>query len=161
MVSPDLHPIGKDVSVKESINAQILSELKAIPAAQGLEIPPKIFVEMGGRFLDYKRNVSMKASFPVFEKYEGPTGKMQGGIVTAAFDNTYGPFSYLVARKPCTSIDIQASFLRAVTVQDKELIVEVRLVGRGRNVLFMDGGAYNTRGKLVATSSTKMMVLGI
>ena len=140
---------------------QILAKLKQIPGSDSLEIPPKIFLEMQGQFLSYVENASMKNSFPIFEKYEGPMGNTQGGIITAAFDNTYGPFSYLVAQGPCVTIDITTSFIRPISMNDEELIVEVFLTAKTKSLLFMDGKAYNKTGKLVATSTTRMMIVKI
>ncbi len=132
----------------------------AVADAEGLEIPPKCFVDMGAEFVDHEPGKSLRVRFPVYERYAGPTGFMQGGILTAAFDNAYGPFSYLTARAPCASITIDTHFLRPVQADGTEVVeVEVNLRARTRSLLFIEGECYNSRGKVVAASTTTMAIV--
>lgn len=124
-----------------------------------IEIPPKVFRDMHGEFIEYVRNKSLRASFPMLERYAGPIGMVQGGIITAAFDNVFGPLSYLVAKRPCATTSLYITFLRPVPASHEHLTVEARVEGRSRHVLFMKAEAFNKRGKLVATASTTLAIL--
>jgi uncharacterized protein (TIGR00369 family) len=123
------------------------------------EIPPKIFREMQGKTIEYHENKSMKISFPIMEKYDNPARKMFGGMIAAAFDNTFGSFSYEMSKKSCTTLELNTSFIRPTDVTDKELIVEVFLVSNTKTQLILEGKAHNPDGKLIAVCKTRMMIL--
>jgi uncharacterized protein (TIGR00369 family) len=129
------------------------------PSGTHLEIPPKVFRDMHGELLEYVKNRSLKAGFPMFERYAGPTGMTQGGIIAAAFDNVFGPLSYLVAKKPCATLTMEITYLRPVSASHEHLIVDAVVKGKSRHVLFMEAQATNKRGKIVATATTALMIL--
>ncbi|MDY6967725.1 MAG: PaaI family thioesterase [Spirochaetota bacterium] len=123
------------------------------------EIPPKCCIEMQEQFLEHVENTSLKTKFPVLEKYQNPMHTMQGGFISAAFDNTIGPFSVLVAKKPAVSLELNTSFISPVTTKDKELIVEIFLISKSRSYLLMNGNAHNLKGKLIATCTTRLKII--
>lgn len=146
--------------MQDEFTRQIIAEIEAlIGADKKIEIPPKVFREMQGRFVAYEKGKSLRAAFPVVERYEGPSGVMQGGMVTAAFDNIYGPFSYLLTASYCITLNLSTSFIRPITRQDGELTVEVGLVDRTKQLLLLDGKAWNPQGKLIAQSTSQWLVL--
>ncbi|SMC72657.1 uncharacterized domain 1-containing protein [Desulfocicer vacuolatum DSM 3385] len=123
------------------------------------EIPPEIFKEMQGKKIEYCENKSMKISFPIMEKYNNPARKMFGGMIAAAFDNTFGTFSYEMLKKACTTLELNTSFIRPTDTNDKELIVEVFLISNTKTQLILEGKAHNPDGKLIAVCKTRMMIL--
>ncbi len=144
----------------DELTRQIIGEIEAlIGADKTFAIPPKVFREMEGRFVAYEKGSSLTAAFPVLERYEGPSGVMQGGMITAAFDNVYGPFSYLLTASYCITVNLNTSFVRPIARQDGELIVEVTLVDRTKQFLLLDGTARNPQGKLVAQSTSQWFVV--
>jgi acyl-coenzyme A thioesterase PaaI-like protein len=54
-------------------------------------------------------------------------------------------------------VDIQTHFLRGVEANDV-LTVEARVVTRGATMMHLSAEAFNAKGKLVATSTTNMMI---
>ena len=122
--------------------------------------PPPCFNSMRGEFLDYESRKSLKVSFPVSGDSLNPQAKMQGGFITAAFDNVFGPLSYLAARSPCTTLDIHTQFIRSIDEGDK-LVITARVVARGLNTIYMTADAVNSTSKLIATSNTNLLVVGI
>jgi acyl-coenzyme A thioesterase PaaI-like protein len=146
--------------MQDDLTRQIIAEIEAlIGGDKKIELPPKVFKEMQGRFVAYEKGKSLRAAFPVLERYEGPSGVMQGGMVTAAFDNVYGPFSYLLTSSYCITVNLNTSFVRPITRQEGELIVEVNLVDRTKQFLLLDGRAYNPQGKLIAQCSSQWLVI--
>ena len=131
-----------------------------LPGGVKIEIPPKVFIEMEGRFLDYERKKSLTVSFPIPERYANPMGVMQGGIITAAFDNTFGPLSFLVARSPTTTLALTTNYIRSIGVGDR-LTIKARVVGRGFDTMHMSAEAWNSKNKMVATATTNMYFLKI
>ncbi|HBF13287.1 MAG TPA: hypothetical protein DDW49_07905 [Deltaproteobacteria bacterium] len=72
----------------------------------------------------------------------------------------FGPLSYMVAQKPCISLYINTSYVRPVPCSQSLITVEVVVKEKTKKFLFMDGEARNAEGKLVATATTQMMVVG-
>lgn len=112
-----------------------------------------------GDFVEYNPGKSLTLAFPVLEDYLNPAQTMQGGIITAAFDNVFGPFCFLVSQTNSTAaIDINTTYHRPIIAGDV-LTVTVNLIARGRTFIHMAGEAYDSRNKLIATCNTKYMVL--
>ena len=61
-------------------------------------LPPPVFRAMQGEFLsfDLEKGI-LRTRFPVLDSFLNPYGSMQGGMVVAAVDNTFGPLGMLVA----------------------------------------------------------------
>ncbi|MDX1993058.1 MAG: PaaI family thioesterase [bacterium] len=125
----------------------------------GLEIPPKVFLDMEGEMLEYIEGKSLRVRFPVKERYQNPLGYMQGGMIVAAMDNTIGPLSYLVA-PPSVTTQLNTSYIRPVTPQDAYIEVVAILVERTRRQIFLSAEAMNPAGKRVATCTATCMLIG-
>lgn len=112
-----------------------------------------------GDVMEYKPGKSLTMAFPVLEDYLNPAQTMQGGIISAAFDNVFGPFCFLVSQTNSTAaIDINTTYHRPIVAGDV-LTVTVNLTAKGRTFIHMAGEAYDSRNKLIATCNTKYMVL--
>ena len=83
---------------------------------------------------------------------------MQGGFITAAFDNTFGPLSHLCMKAFTTTLDINTKYHAPIYPPDL-LIVDAEVVKRGKTFLHMRGEARNQEGKLIATADTTYMLL--
>jgi len=123
-----------------------------------LELPPPCFHDMQGEFLRYSSRKAILVSFPVLAKQLNPIGVMQGGYIAAAFDNTLGPLSYLAAQKPAVTLDMTQTYLRAARL-DEKLYCEAEVITRGLKTLYMTASLVDTRGKLVATAQTQILIL--
>jgi len=125
------------------------------PTAQ---LPPNCFTLMKPEYLEYESRMMLKISFPVEKEYLNPMLGMQGGFIAAAFDNVFGPLSYLAARTPCTTLDLHTNYIRPILEKDT-LIVTARVVSRGQSTMHLSAEATNLKGKLIATCSTHMMII--
>ncbi len=124
-----------------------------------LPTPPPCFTNMKGRLTEYKPGTSLTVTFPVFDSYLNPGGSMQGGIITAAFDNVFGPLCAVSSGTPSSAmVDINASYHRPVFPGD-ELTVTARVKSKGKRIIHMEGEAYNKDKKLVASASCDYMIL--
>jgi uncharacterized protein (TIGR00369 family) len=139
---------------------QIVSELDALVAALGgrVKCPPNCFVLMKGEYAAYESRTSLTVRFPVLPEYLNPVEAMQGGIITAAIDNTMGPLSYLAARKACSTLDLHTQYLRSISAGDM-LTVAARVISRGPRTMTIEAEATNGKGKLVARASATMLVI--
>lgn len=118
------------------------------------------FEVMKPKIMEYVHKESLTIAFPVLEEYLNPDGRMQGGFITAAFDNTFGALCFYEVKDlalPAT-IDISTSYQRPIFMGD-ELIITVHIKSIGNTIVHMIGDARNREGKLVATSTTNIMLL--
>lgn len=121
-------------------------------------IQPHCYTWMKARAIGYESRTCLTIEVPVSDDMLNPMGVMQGGFIAAAFDNAFGPLSYAAARNPCVTLDMHTQFIRPIPVGDT-LRVTVRVVSRGPVSLHLTGEAHNSKGKLIATSSTNMIVM--
>ncbi len=133
---------------------------EAMGSPDELTLPPNCFIEMEGKFIEHKENDFLKMSFPVQEKYCNPAGNLLGGMFAAFFDNTFGPFSYMTAKKPTTSLDLNVTFIRSIPPGEKEVIIEAKIVKITKRFIIFEGKAFNPKNDLLATSTSRMMILG-
>jgi uncharacterized protein (TIGR00369 family) len=124
----------------------------------GAKFPPDCFIAMKGEFVDYDSRRALAVSFPVLEESLNPLREMQGGFLVAAFDNVFGPLSYLAARRPCVTLTLNTQFIRPVSPGDR-LTVRCKVVSRSLEVLQMAGEAFDSKSKLVATATATTAVV--
>lgn len=125
-----------------------------------ITVPPPIFVAMNAEIISYTKGKSITVSFPVTEDQTNPMGMMQGGVIAAAFDNAFGPLSYLVAKRPTTTIDMNIQYIRGVAVGQK-VIVKATIEAKGFSTIHMVGEMRTEKDKLLATATTNLLILKI
>ncbi len=123
--------------------------LSKLPKQPNIEIPPRIFVDMEGEFIEYLEGISLTARFPVKERYQNPLRAMQGGMIVAAMDNTFGPLSYMVG-PPSVTTHINATYIHPVTIDDKYIDVTSTVVEITTSMLHMRAEVRNIDGELLA-----------
>jgi uncharacterized protein (TIGR00369 family) len=145
--------------MKDSL-AALHDELQAIVrhAGSGATFPPNCFVAMKAEFGEYESRRALTISVPVLEESLNPLRDMQGGFLVAAFDNAFGPLSYLSARAPCVTLNMTTQFIRSVGIGDV-LTIRAEVVSRGRDILQMKAEAHSSKGRLVATATASAAVL--
>src|SRR5512140_1981701 len=99
-------------------------------------------------------------TFPVLEESLNPLRTMQGGFIVAAFDNVFGPLSYLAARFPCVTLNLNTQFVRPIEFGD-HITVRATVVSRNAQVLQMSGESFSSRNKLIATASATATIARI
>ena len=123
------------------------------------ELPlPNCAAFMKPKFIEYSSGEKLTFTFPVREEYLNPAQAMQGGFITAAFDNVFGPLSLLEMKSSyTTTITLTTSYHRPIFAGD-ELTVTAWLKNKGRRKVHMTADAYNSAGKLVATATCDYML---
>jgi uncharacterized protein (TIGR00369 family) len=139
----------------ENLNDEMEQLAVQFPTAQ---LPPNCVSLLRSEFLEYESRTMLKVRVPVAKEFLNPMHTMQGGIITAAFDNTFGPLSYLAARSPCTTLDLHTNFIRPIKEGDT-LIITGRVISRSPISIHLSGEAVNEKGKLVATCTSHMVVI--
>ncbi len=115
---------------------------------------PECFIMMEGRVEDFEPDSRLSVSFPVKKEYCNPAGTMQGGLITGAFDNVFGPLCYLATRTTATTtIDLLTHYHRPILPGDR-LLITAAVKTKGRTKVHMVADAYNSEGKLIASASS-------
>ncbi len=125
-----------------------------------ITLPPPSFTDMNAEIIEYVKNKSITVTFPVRTNQTNPMGFMQGGYIAAAFDNAFGPLSYLVAKKPVTTIDMNVQYIRGVA-NNQTVIVTAKIEARGLSTIHMIGEMKTEKGKLLATATTNLLILKV
>lgn len=113
-------------------------------------LPPPVFELMQAELLEFDPQTAyLSMRFPILEAYLNPYGVMQGGMVTAAVDNTLGPLSMLVA-PPNVTRTLEMKFSQPVTPDLESIIIEGRLLGRQDRQLKFSAEVRDQSGRLLA-----------
>jgi uncharacterized protein (TIGR00369 family) len=120
-----------------------------IPSDTGMELPPKVFIDMEGEFIDFVEGETLTARFPNKERYMNPLGFMQGGIIVAAIDNTMAPLSYMLA-PPNITKEINTTFKRPITKSDRFIDVTASMIEKTSTHITLQAEVRNEKGKLAA-----------
>lgn len=125
-----------------------------------LQIPPTSFTEMRCAFQQLSDDgMRLTISFPFDPRFCNPVGAMQGGMLVTAFDNAFGPLSYIVAQRPTVTLHIHTDFMRPFTDPQGHAEVQVTCTTKTRTLLFMTGTLKDQRGRLLATATTQLLIL--
>ena len=132
--------------MKNNILARLLL---LAPSNTSMELPPKIFIDMEGEFIDFVESKSLTARFPNMKRYMNPFGFMQGGIIVAAMDNTIAPLSYVTA-PPNITKDIHTTYKRPIKECDRFIDVVATVVKKTKLGIMLQAEVLNEKGKLAA-----------
>lgn len=130
-----------------------------MPGGNMLTLPPESSREMNAEIIEYVEEESIKVKFPLYEKYNNPAGIILGGFLPVFFDLSFGPLSYLAAKKPTVSLDLNTTFIRPVTIKDEEIIIKASVANKSKTFLILEAQAFNSRNSLVASATSRMMIL--
>jgi uncharacterized protein (TIGR00369 family) len=124
-----------------------------------LGTPPPCYLNMQTRLIDFTPGTALTVAIPVLESYCNPAGSMQGGFISAAFDNAFGPLCILATGTPrTTALNINTSYHRPIFPGD-ELIITATVKSKGRTMIHILAEAYNRENKLIATANTQYLIL--
>lgn len=109
-------------------------------------------------FVQYMPDELFEIRFPVLEWYLNPFNAMQGGFISAAFDNAYGLLNKMATRKEAVSLDLNTNYHKPIYKNDT-LTVKVYMKHKGNTIVNMYAEAFNNDSQLIATSDSKMMIM--
>lgn len=114
------------------------------------EVPPPSFQSMEGAFLEIDVDRGhIKTRFPVLPDQLNPYGAMQGGMITAAIDNTIGPLSMLYD-PPNVTRRMELKFSRPVTPAMGFVFVDASFQERKGSWLHFRADVRSEQGALLA-----------
>lgn len=125
---------------KDKLPEELLAILKTQAALEldQFEIPPPVFLAMQGEFITVNmEQESCRCRFPVLPEQLNPFGYMQGGIVSAAIDNTIGPLSMLVA-PPNITRKMEINYLHAISEEVEHIYVTAMFLKKKKKILYFE-----------------------
>lgn len=144
--------------LQDKLREEIFGKSGGMRDEFNIQLPPNSAIELKSKFLEYVPKKSLFVEFPVQEKHVGPLGILQGGILSAFFDDTFGPLSYATLKKPMVTIDLHVYFLRSVKPGDT-VKVKAEITSRGRKIIYMKAEAFDQKNKLIGTATTSALIL--
>ena len=124
-----------------------------------ISIPPPVLEAMKGELLEYDlEKGSLKAKFPVLRAQLNPYGHMQGGIISAAIDNTIGPLSMLVS-PPNFTRHMEVKYGKVVTPELGYIYVTARYIEKKKRQLFFEAVVEDSDGNKLASAKSKHWVI--
>ncbi|AFU01726.1 MULTISPECIES: PaaI family thioesterase [Nocardia] len=130
------------------------------PPGVTLQLPPPSAKEMDMQFEEYVPGTSLTATVAAPPSYANAVGIVQGGFLSAMFDNLIGPLSYLTARGPTTTLELTTHFMRQ-TFPGQRLRLTAVVRKAGRTAIYLAAEAHSEDGKLVATAVSTVQVLSM
>lgn len=104
---------------------------------------------------------SLTLGFPIRQWQLNPGGIMHGGLITTAFDTTFGTLVHaLRPDRVITTVDISTQFLKEVPLNDI-LLITATANSIGRTLVSLTAkGILKSNGRLAATGVSTFMLLG-
>ncbi|RHX81297.1 PaaI family thioesterase [Leptospira yasudae] len=124
-----------------------------------LELPPKSFKEMRAEFVEFEGGKKIVVKIPYDDRFANPMGIFQGGMLCTALDNTFGPLSYLAARRPCVTTDLSTQFFRTFFPKDEYVLIEAKVVSKSPAMMTMQAEVRNPKNKLIAIATSSVLIL--
>ncbi|MEM1120522.1 MAG: PaaI family thioesterase [Bacteroidota bacterium] len=141
------------------LTEQLFTAMSQGKMGKNVQIPPPAIKHLDPTLLEHIPEKSIKWAFPIKENYNNPFGITFGGYYGMFFDAAFGPFSGLTAKKPTTSLDMNITFLKPLSPKDKTVIVEAKVVSKSKSYLLLSAEAHSESGVLVATCTSRMLIL--
>jgi acyl-coenzyme A thioesterase PaaI-like protein len=146
---------------KHPENVRLLEEAfrsVQVPEGMSYQLPPNSSKTLRSEFLDYQTRKQLLTSFYIDRMFCNPQGTVQGGIIGACFDDTFGPLGVATARGPILTIDLHLQFIRPIPVEETFYIL-TRVISVSKTTIYMQADAYNQKGKLLAQASSNQLMV--
>ena len=147
-----------------SVHEQVMQSMQGMAeqfAASGiqLDLPPPSNKTMGTEYTEIDFGKSLAARFVFDPRFTNPLKMFQGGFLCAAFDEVFGPLTYMAAGQPVVTLEMSVSFVRPFTAKDESITIRAEVVSKTKSVLLLKAEARTKEGKLVATSGNHSMLI--
>lgn len=122
-------------------------------------LPPPSMIELGLQYQEVKPGVSMKANLPFQKRFSNPVGTFQGGFLAAGVDDVFGPLSYVTAGRPCLTLSLNMTFLKAFTEKMQFCTIEGFILNQTKTLIFMRAEVKSPEGVLLAHAESHVSIL--
>lgn len=136
------------------------TNLESLAAYGIIEIPrPNCVTLMQQEFVEYVVGERLTHAYPVLEIFANQRSGMQGGFISAAFDNTFGMLTYMVlGHLQIATVDLNVSYHKPIYINDK-LIITAYIKSQGKTLIHLTGEAHDKENNLIATATSNFYIL--
>ena len=145
--------------IKNFLTPELEEKLRAKDYSGKGMFPPPASLMIQSELVEYVDGASMTVRFPILSKYDNPFYITFGGLYGMFFDSVFGPLSGLESDGPTSSLDMNITFIKAVSVADEYVDVKAIITSKSKSFIILNGEARNKKGKLVATCTSRMIIL--
>ncbi len=112
-----------------------------------------------GMALDGEAEGHARARVEIGDEHRNPNGVVHGAVLFAMVDTAMGKatMSLLPDGQFCASVEVQLRFIRAAS--EGELVADVSVVRRGRNVVHLEGRVHDGDDRLIATAGGTFAII--
>lgn len=142
-----------------SVHENWLQSLKDFANETKLQLPPPSMLELQLEFLEVEPKVRMRARLPFQKRFTNPVGLYQGGFMSAAMDDVFGPLSYISAGRPCVTLSMNTTYLKPFHEKLQNVFIDARVVQMTKNFIFMRADMTDEKGNLIAHAETHVNIL--
>jgi len=147
-----------------SVNDLVLQNMKEMAekfSALGvsLVLPPPSSKTLGTFYTEIDFGKMLAAEFKYDIHFTNPLRTVQGGFLCAAFDDVYGPLTYMAALTPVVTIEMSTTFIRPFTAETELIRIKAEVVSKSKSLLILKAEAHSKDGKLIATSTNHSLIV--
>jgi uncharacterized protein (TIGR00369 family) len=138
-----------------------LKEYQNMVQSQGatIELPSPTMLELKLEYVEIIAGKKMVAKVPFQKRFTNPVGLYQGGVLTAAMDDVFGPLSYSAASRPCMTLSMNITFLKAFTEKMGHCLIDAQILQQTKSFIFMRADILSPEGELIAHGETHVTIL--
>lgn len=138
----------------------LISKLKSItiPEGMGYQLPPNSSGTFNCVHIDYADRLELINQYVIDNAFANPQGTVQGGVIAACFDDTFGPLGVATARNPIVTIDLNVQYIRPIAL-DEKFYIKANVISVSKSTIFMQAEATSTKGKVLAKASTNQLII--
>jgi acyl-coenzyme A thioesterase PaaI-like protein len=138
-----------------------LAHTKGVLNDQGIDIqlPPPSQLELQIEYLEVIPGQKIKGKVPFQKRFTNPIKTYQGGFLSAAMDDHFGPLSYITAERPCTTLSLNTTFLKAFTESMGHCYVEAEVLQKTKSFIFMRATVTSPTGEILAHGESHVSIL--
>lgn len=119
-----------------------------------IDFPPPVFDAMKGELVNYDaEKQTLVNRFPILNEQLNPYGNMQGGIISAAIDNTIGPLSLLVSPANFTRY-METKYGKVVSADLDYIYVTAIFIEKKKRQLFFKATVEDKEGNKLASAKS-------
>ena len=140
---------------------KLMLEMAEQAKVSGLELdmPPNSIKTHKTVYTYFEPGKILCAEFSFDERFTNPLKVYQGGFLCAAFDDVFGPLTYMAAKKPAVTLQMNTTFIRPFIAKDKKMIIKAELISQTKSLLVMLAEAKTLEGKLIAIANNQSFIL--
>lgn len=123
------------------------------------QLPPPSQLELQLEYLEIVPGQKIVAKLPFQKRFTNPIYTYQGGFLIAGIDDIFGPLSYITAERPCTTLSLNTTFLKAFTEKLEYVLIEGVVLQKTKSFIFMRADVKSPNGDLLAHAESHVAIL--